>query len=82
MVSRSVCHASPENINQNREHSNARTVRPIILPTSQHNQYANSVLMGNHQSAVVLAAFHVHLEKQARRVRRAKLESTAQQKMN
>ena len=38
--------------------------------------------MGNQQSSVVLDVFHVHLEKQERHVRRAKLVSFDQQKMN
>jgi hypothetical protein len=78
----SVCPVCLENTNQKKEHLNVKTVEKISSPTSQHNQYANSVMMGNQQSMAALAAFHAHLEKQARRVRRAKLESIAQQKMN
>jgi len=82
VASRSVCHASLENINQKKEHSNVKIVEKISSLTSQHKQYANRVMTGNQQSMAALAVFHAHLEKQARRVRRAKLESTAQQKMN
>jgi len=78
----SVCPVCLDNINQRTECRNVKTVKRGSSLILQHNQYANSVVVENHQLMAVHAAFHAHLEKQERRVRCAKLESIAQQKMN
>jgi hypothetical protein len=77
-----VCPAFQASIRTKKVKSHAKSVRKIISPTSPHKQHVNSVMVGNQQSSVVLGVFRVHLEKQERHVRRAKLVSFDQQKMN
>jgi hypothetical protein len=57
-------------------------VEKINSPMTLHNQYATTVVLGHQQSMAALAVFHVHLEKQERRVCSAKLENFAHQKLN
>ena len=68
----SVCPVCLDNINQRTECRNVKTVKRGSSLILQHNQFVNSVVVENHQLMVVQAAFHVHLEKQERRVCRAK----------
>jgi hypothetical protein len=60
VASRSVCHASLEDINRKKEHSNVKTVEKVSSPTLQHKQCVNSVVAENHQLMVVHAAFHAN----------------------